>query len=292
MNFQYYANDAQKPSPLGFITLERFLNAIRSPKSETKLLLEQIADASKKGDIALKSELKKGLYAFTPCVHVKERRKYSDITRFTGLTVLDFDKIDYAKEFKQFLFDTYSSIIAVWLSPSGKGVKALVSIPIVDTIEEYKSYFYGLASEMQKYKGFDSTTQNAVLLLFIGYDKDILIREKPTVWRIKGIKKNEFSKSEVISVDITPTDKQGEWVVNWITQKVQSINDNAHPTIRDCCVSLGGYVASGYLGYYDALNLVKSLIANNSYMQKGISGYQKTAEQSINIGLQKPIIFV
>ena len=79
MRFQYYSNNATQPMPLGFISLDRFINGIRSPKQSTVDLLDKIAKASTEGDMTLKSELKKGLYAFTPCVHVKEKRKYSDI---------------------------------------------------------------------------------------------------------------------------------------------------------------------------------------------------------------------
>lgn len=292
MRFQYYTNDAEQPKPIGFVSLDSFLYGIKSPKEETKQLLEKVAQASQNKDMKLKAELKKQLYAFTPCVHVKEKRKYTDITQFTGLAVLDFDKIENAYEFKEFLFETYSSIIACWISPSKKGIKALIKIPVVSSILEYKSYFYGIASYMQMYKGFDITTQNAVLLLFMSYDKDILIRDNYTEWDIKGIKKNDFDTSKVISIpDIKPTDKQGEWVINWITNKIQSIVDEAHPQLRNACVSLGGYVASGYIEHHNAVSLTDSLITQNGYMQKGIIGYQKTAHQAIIAGISKPLNF-
>jgi len=42
---------------------------------------------------------------------------------------------------------------------------------------------------MEVYNGFDPTTQNASLLLFIGWDKDILIRKDYSTW--KGRVKNK-----------------------------------------------------------------------------------------------------
>ena len=145
---------------------------------------------------------------------------------------------------------------------------------------------------MQKYNGFDATTQNAVLLLFIGYDKDILVRNDYTTWNIKGTKHNDFDKAEVIPIsDFDTTDRQTEWVVNNFKKQVEGINDEAHPQIRSYSVALGGYVSGGYISYSDAVSLAHSLISSNSYMQKGVAGYQKTAEQSIKIGMQKPIKF-
>lgn len=291
ITFQYYNNRATSPEPLGFVTIDSFLSSIKNPKDNMKKILKDIQEASNKGDKNLKAELKTQLYSFTPCVHVNKRRAYSDIIKFTGLTVLDFDKIDNAKDLKQFLFKTYSSIIACWLSPSGKGVKAFVKIPVCESIDEYKSYFYGLASEMEIYKGFDATTQNAVLPLFIGWDNEILIRKDFTTWNIKGNKINNFTQSESKPIQVTVSNKQTEWVVEWFKDKINSITGDGHPQLRDNSVTLGGYVGSGYLSYVDAINLVNRLIENNSYLQKGVSGYQKTAKQAIEVGITKPLRF-
>jgi len=292
MNFQYYSNSAHSPNPLGFVDINKFWKAISDPKQETKDLLSKIRDASKLGDKKLKATLKQHLYSFTPCVHVKARRAYDDIIKFTGITVLDFDKIGYAAEFKNFLFHTYGSVIGAWLSPSGLGVKAFVKIPVVNKIEEYKKYFYGLASEMEIYKGFDATTQNAVLPLFIGYDKDVLVRDDYTTWNIKGSKIGSFDSSKVVSVPaIDVSNNKKAWVVNWFKNKINDIVTDGHPQLRDSSVALGGYVGSGYINYIEALQLVFSLIDSNDYLQKGVSGYKKTAEQALKMGTTKPLTF-
>ena len=293
IRFQYYANDVEFSGAKGFITLNQFLETIKNPKQETKDLLQKIQQASIDGDIKLKSDLKKHLYSFTPDVIVKEKRRYEDVLKYTGLCVLDFDKIDNPIGFKEFLFNEYRCIIAAWLSPSKKGIKALVKIPVVKTKQEFKEYSYGLSAEMQIYKGFDIVVNNAVLLLFIGWDKDILIRNNAETWTKKGRKVNDFD-SKLIK-DFKPvneiTSAQSEWVINWYSGIINSINDNGHPQVRDYSVSLGGYAAGGYLSMLDAINLAESLISQNSYLQKGVSGYQKTARQSIQLGFTKPLTF-
>ena len=292
MKFQYYSANATKPEPVGFIELDLFFDRIKNPSDKTKETLLKIEQATKDGNKELKSDLKKTLYGFTPSATFDKRRAYSDIINFTGLAVLDFDKIDYVKEFKEHLFNTYKSIIATWISPSKKGIKAFVKIPVVETIEQFKEYFYGLASYMQYYNGFDSTTQNASLLLFMGYDENILIRKDYTTWTIKGEKKNEFSKSKIVPLkDNKPTDLQSKWVFDWYSDKINGISSEGHPIVRDNSVSLGGYVGGGYLTYHEAVNLAEHLITTNSYLQKGVSGYIKTAIQSINLGMTKPLTF-
>lgn len=293
IKFQYYSNDVEFSGAKGFVTLNQFLETIKNPKQETKDLLLKIRQASMAGDLKLKSELKKHLYSFTPDVIVKEKRRYEDVVAYTGLCVLDFDKIENPCGFKDFLFNEYKCIIATWLSPSKKGVKALVKIPIVKTKQEFKSYTYGLSAEMQIYEGFDIVLNNAVLLLFIGWDKDILIRQNALTWIKKGRKVNDFDTRQMkeFKKSDTITSKQSEWVINWYSDVINSINDNGHPVLRDNSVTLGGYVGGGYLSMFDAINLAECLVSQNSYLQKGISGYQKTARQSIQLGMTKPLTF-
>jgi len=291
--FQYYNNKVVSSCPEGFITLNRFLDTIKNPKQETKDLLNKIVKASKNEDKKLKSELKKRLYSFTPCVIVDKQRTYESIIYYTGLAVLDFDKIDNVIEFKEFLFNEYKQIIAAWLSPSKKGIKALVKIPIVKTKEEFKSYSWGLSAEMEIYKGFDIVVNNAVLLTFIGYDKDILIRDNAEMWTKKGIQINSFDLSKVkpfVQKD-NVTSNQTDWVVNLVKEKINNIYDNGHPTLRGVSVMLGGYVSGGYVSQLDAIHLMENLIMSNRYLQKGVSGYIKTAKQAIYLGMKKPLSF-
>ena len=286
IKFQYYNNDAKDPKPQGYVSLKGFLNSLKYPKPQMKELLDRISKSSGEE----KSNLKTKLFSFTPCVIIKDRRAYSDILSFTGLTVLDFDKIDYAEEFKHYLFETYGSIIAAWVSPSGKGVKAFVKIPIVKSIDEYKKYFYGLASEMEIYKGFDGTTQNAVLPLFIGHDPELLMRDNYTEWNITGSKKGSFDPPKQIVAPASSVSKT-QWVIDWYTQRISDIVDNGHPQLISNSLTLGGYVGGGLIDYQDAISLSHRCISLNSYLQKGVSGYIKTAESAIKLGTTKPLTF-
>lgn len=292
IRFQYYKNNVNSSVPVGFITLDRMFESIRNPKPEMKELLTKIQNASNEGNIELKTKLKENLYAFTPAVIVEGSRKYDNVKKYTGLAVLDFDKIDNAIEFKKYLFNEYPQIIASWLSPSKKGVKGIVKIPEAKNKQEFKSYTFGISAEMEIYKGFDIAINNAVLLMFIGWDENILIRDNPETWTRKGIKINDFENTSPKPVmNIHSTDKQKEWVVNWYTNKINAIIDNGHPQLRDNSVSLGGYVGAGYISLFEAISLSEYLIANNPYLKKGVPGYQKTAKQSINLGLSKPLYF-
>src|SRR3989304_490792 len=134
MIFNYYPAVISKSTPLGDITLDRFISSIKYPKKKILDIFYKIEEASMNGDKQEKARLKSNLYYFTPCVYVKDGRKYENIINWTGLLALDFDKLPskkYAEEERDSIFSEYKFIIASWISPSRLGVRALVKIPVV-----------------------------------------------------------------------------------------------------------------------------------------------------------------
>lgn len=294
--FQYYKNDIHSSNPLGFVSLRHFINAHINPKPETVKLLNEIKYCTEKGDAQGKAKLKEQLYSFTPCVIIKPgtSRRYANIKSFTGLMVLDFDKINNAIAFKEFLFSEYQEIIAAWVSPSGKGVKAFVKIPIVTSTDEFKSYYFGIASEMFQYNGFDESGQNSVLPLFISFDYNLLYRNDAETWNTKGIKVNDFTTPITTPVhrlpdNYIPNSNDEGAIIGIIKSGMDKIKDNGHPQLRSLCLAVGGYVASGYISEYTALGEINKLIEQHDYLKKGIRGYQRTAQWAVRVGQSKPL---
>lgn len=289
MKFQYYSNSIQSSKAIGYVTIDKFIQSTANPKPEVKKRFLDIVDASTNGDLKRKAELKVGLFSFTPCVNVSEFRRYADIIAFTGLLVLDFDKIPNAIEFKEYLFTSYDFIFAAWLSPSKQGVKAFVNIPIVKTPDEFKEYFFGIASEMEQYNGFDPTGQNCVLPLFQSWDPDLLFRTTAKYWDVKGFKKNSFSKIPIPITPINQDSKHVKIILKIIDTGIDKITENGHPQLRGLCAAIGGYIANNYIEFQTAINYIDNKIVGNGYLKKGISGYQKTARWAINSGIQSPL---
>lgn len=291
ISFQGYRQPVTNIKPKQLITLNDYLYFTAEPGGKTLDVFHEIALAEAAGNNKLKAELKqKHLWYTTPCVVIDPIRNYKSIKYFTGLLVLDFDHIDYAQEFKYFLFHEYKFIIAVWLSPSKRGVKCLVRIPIVQTVVEFKEYYYGIAAEMEQYNGFDSSGQNCVLPLFQSYDPDLLDRDDAETWTIRGIKRGDFTLAPVRpthKIEVTDRDKQ--IILKIIDSGFSNIVDYGHPPLRSLCITLGGYVASGYIEEYEALQIVNNRIECHPYLSKGIYGYQRTAIWAIRIGQNKPL---
>jgi hypothetical protein len=284
--FQYYGNEINSSRPQGTVTLYQFIRSTRNPKPETLDLFRRIAEATIAGDMELKARLKEKLYSFTPCVVVSEFRRKNCIKAFTGILVLDFDKIDFAEEFRDYLFDIYDCIIAAWVSPSKRGTKALVNIPVVENLDEFKSYYFGIAAEMDQYKGFDSSGQNAVLPLFQSFDPELRVRDDPAYWTQKGIMRGAKPSTPA---PVTNYTRDAERVGKMIRTGINKIVDNGHPQLRSICLSVGGYVANNYIDYSEAIQLIDYLIEQNGYLSKGVPGYKKTALWALNQGTHNPL---
>lgn len=290
--FQFYPARVDTNRPIDWITLEQFIVRTTNPDEKTKQVFNTIAQAEKDGDMEKKARMKQNyLHYFTPCVYVRNYRRYKDIIRFTGLAVLDFDHIDNALDLKSFLFYEYKQIIASWLSPSKRGVKCLVKIPVVKSVDEFKEYYYGLSEEMEIYNGFDGTGQNAVLPLFQSWDANLMYRDDAETWSAKGIKHNSFENSEPLEKPvINDPGKYTERVVKIITSGVNKITDVGHWDLRGTALAAGGYVCSGYIDQLDAVKLMDSLIDSHPYLRQKAATYKKTIRWGISVGQNKPII--
>lgn len=282
--FNYYHADIEKSKPLGIVSVMDFFKAIENPKPHIKSIYEEIYKCEMEGDMTRKAELKTKLYSFTPCVIIHGRRRYEDISKFTGLMMLDFDHIDNASEFKAYLFNTYNFIIGTWLSASKRGVRALVNIPVVDSVEEFKQYFEGLKHfEMGRYIGFDSAPKNCVLPLFLSYDPDIYIGDTEHVWNTKY---TPLPQTPIIQYKYTGNPNKIEKITK---SAIDKITENGHPQLRAASFVLGGYVGAGYIGQDEAIQLIDHLIETNPYLSIKPPVYKKTAREMIEQGKNQPL---
>lgn len=291
--FQYYPANIKQTKPIGSISLLNYLNAIKHPKEEILTLFKKIELASLNGDLKEKDRLKSKLYYFTPCVLTNfNERRYVNITSWTGLMVVDIDKIDkeLAVEFKKYLFEKYKFFVAVFLSASKKGIKGIVRIPVCQSIDEFKSYFYGLMDEFQYYKGIDFSSKNCILANYLTYDDDLLYRIDAEVWDKKGIQINEFKEAVEFKPLENITQDDTKECADIISKLIDKIVDNGHGQVVSAASLLGGMVGSHYINQTDANNLIRSLISSNNYLSKGTSGYIKTALTMIEKGKQSPIL--
>jgi len=289
ITFNYYNANIKSTRILGLISLQKFHETIRNPKKSVMELLIRIRETDDKIE---KSDLKERLYSFTPCVVCKEYRRYSDILSFTGLMVLDFDfktkTFEHSLEFKEIL-KNYNFIHSAWLSSSGKGVRAFVKIPICKSVDEFKSYFNYIhyKHELGSVDGFDKAPDNAVLPLFISYDKDLYINEDSII-----LKQTYIAPITPYKAPIFTNNTIGVYnpkaVHTILLQNLNKITDNGHRPLRAISYTLGGYVSYGYIYKEEAIEMICKIIESHYYLKKNIKTYQTTARTMIIKGMCNP----
>jgi len=296
----YYSGNIHFSKVIGYISLEKFIDVIKNPKPKTTYIINQIKIAEANNDIELKRTLKQQLYSFTPAVviPINKQRNYNNIVEFTGLMQIDLDHIETEQEavsIKYHLFENYKQIVCAFLSPSRKGVKALLKIEKPKDIEHYKALHKGMVNTFEEYSYLDLITKNAVLPMFLSIDNNILYRsyDEATTWTYCDYTETKYTHLNISNVkkETTPQTSDKQRVINIIKNRIDRILDNGHPQVRSTSLILGSRVAAGYISMYEARELIKDLIYTNNYLQKNINGYIKTANWAINEGTKCPLYF-
>ena len=293
ISFSYFPANIKITKPLGEVTLWQMLEGIKKPKPEMVELFKKIEKASSEGDLRLKAELKSHLYYFLVCVKTDGLgRSYKNVKSFSHLGILDFDNLEpeHAKAFQKYLFETYPYIISTFLSASKKGVKAVVNFPLVNSVEEFKTVFYGLAAEMEQYAGFDGSPQNPCLPFYLCYSPELLYRDNATVFSERGYKLNEMKPYEG---DFEPienvSEEDREHIKNILKRSMEKITDSGHFIVRSASLLAGGFTGAGYFTLDEMGEFMHELIDEIPYLSKGVSGYKKTCNDMLVIGVNSPL---
>lgn len=112
---------------------------------------------------------------------VFEYRSLAGIKEHSGLCILDFDKFNTAQDaidFKNSISDD-NYIFSCWISPSGKGIKALVKIPA--DIQKHKEYFKSLKN-YYNHPNWDDSGSDVSRFCFESFDPDLFINNNSLLW--------------------------------------------------------------------------------------------------------------
>jgi hypothetical protein len=201
--------------------LERIKDgAVREQIKEVRAALTQEEKNKAKGELS----------AVTFAGTFKTRAK-SGLKQASGLAILDFDKPNNLTELKAKLKkDPYT--FSVWISPSGKGLKALVKIPVVANNDEYASYYLSLVDYFNWTGCIDTSGQDVSRLCFESYDPDIFINYDSETYR--DFKKKEVFENEalgvVTNIPITDQDEIANRLMIWFRKhfKADQRNNSFH----------------------------------------------------------------
>lgn len=206
--------DIKETSQPFYRTIDVVLERIKQGSSRD--LVKQIRGEK---DKTKRNVLKQSLPAI--CFSGKfSKRSDSSITDHSGFICLDFDGYksnkDLLEEKERLSKDKY--VYSVFVSPSGKGLKALVKIPT--DLDNHKNYFNSLENYFNS-EYFDTTSKNISRVCYESYDPLIFINEISNTW--DTINEKDYQEvvkhRDVPTIPITDENKIIEILVKWWENK-------------------------------------------------------------------------
>jgi hypothetical protein len=214
-------------------------------------------------------------------------RNDQSIIEHSGMCVLDFDSLpsfEAAKEFRNEIFQ-HDWVIAAFVSPSGRGVKAVVKIP--SDVESHSGHYSALIRELQE-GGYDidTTSRNISRLCFVSYDEGLLYREDATIysnWLEVETKEQPLPPQTWRVAESTNKD-----VLDICINMIKGSVDGAkHNVLLRASKLAGGYISGGHIKEQDAISALEFAISNKDV--KDLRAAKKTITDGIKFGKQYPI---
>ena len=233
-----------------FRNLEVVLDRIKDGAS--KDLVKQIRKEKNKTE---RNEIKKQLPAI--CFSgTFNKRNDGSIIEHSGYICLDFDGYANNKELllnkESLIKDKY--VRAVFISPSGNGLKVIVCIP--QDVENHLQYFNSLEKHFNS-EYFDKTSKNISRVCYESYDPLIHINTKSKTW--DKIEEQQYTEvvmhRDPLTIPITDENKIVEILIKWWAKKYPMVEGQRNQNVFVLAMafndyginkSLAGYVLNGY----------------------------------------------
>ena len=205
----------------------------------------------------------------------ESKREDASLSKYSGFLVLDFDKCDAQAKKLQLMADPY--VYACWISPSGKGVKAIVVCP-----RKFQNHYAYYDALIDRYPELDTTSKSISRLCFESYDPELHVNKKASLWD-KMITKEQRDK-----VAVARDQRRNNKIVDIARTMVRNAPDGEkHDTLIKASKLLGGYVATGRVQESEAFDVLMDEIQQRDI--KSISNAKEAIEAGLSYGKTAPL---
>jgi hypothetical protein len=243
-------------------TVGYFLDRIKNGSPATENVLKYRETEDKKYKMALPAATFSGTFSY---------RAKDKFISFSQLACLDFDKftteqqaIDYKNEI---IKDEHC--FSAFISPSGKGVKALFKL--IDSLKDYESLYLALCKKFDN-ANLDSNTKDISRLCLESYDPDIYVNENAKEWsKLEVSDYNELSKNTYdVIVPLRSESRIIDLLQTWFDKKFSVSEGGRNDSIYRFASAMNCY----------GINEITATSYLSKYAQKGFTA--KEIEQSVN----------
>lgn len=290
ISFQWYANGIKTIRPNGNITLRQLINAVISPKSEMIEAFKLIQEAGARGDKAEKDRLKaEKLFFTTPSAIFDPIRNYDSIIKFRPFAIFEYDDIPHAEELRDYIFEKRKDCIFAFTSPSLTGTKFIFHTELPTSISHYKSLWFGIAHDLDKFINLDLSNERCTQPLYNSYDPSAKFREDAIQSTAKGYKENAFIPFVgEIEIPEEVNEEDVEECFKLISHLIDRIDSSGHNQVISTAFLAGGLCPFYGIPQDDMWSFLEDKIRSNDYLAKGTVGYLKSAQTMYNKGILNP----
>ena len=250
------------------------LNRIKDGKNSE--LVKRIRSEKNKSE---RNELKKKLPSI--CFSgIFNKRSDSALVEHSGLICLDFDGYEKKKDLTEdrLKFEKNKFVFAVFVSPSGNGLKVLVKIP--RDSENHTKYFNSLKKHFAS-PYFDTTSKNVSRVCYESFDKQLYVNENSKIWI--NFEEDEYEEKHLSQgqplIKITDESKIVEILLKWWQTKYPMVEGQRNHNV---------YVIAQAMNEFGINKSTASIICNN-YATKDFSSAE--IETTINSAYSKTHLF-
>lgn len=227
---------------------------------------------------------------------VFEYRSLAGIKEHSGLIILDFDKFETCQDaidFRNSISDD-DYIFSCWISPSGKGVKALVKIP--KDIENHKEYFKALKN-YYNHPNWDDSGSDVSRFCFESYDSDLFINENSKLWDKIDLPELEDIGSKNVSIAIKSDNLIITNLLKWFNNKYTMADGQRNNNLFKLASAFNDFginknVAEQTLLQYQTKDFDSKeilLLLNSAYKKNNSFGTKFFEDKSIKQKIEKQI---
>jgi len=292
ISFQWYQNGIKTIRPSGYITLRQLINAIISPKPEMVEAFKLIQEAGARGDKSEKDRLKaEKLFFTTPSAIFDPIRNYDSVKGFTPFAVYEYDDIDFCDELRDYIFEKRKDCIFAFSSPSKTGCKFIFLFAEIPTsIEHYKSLWFGIAHDLDKFIKLDLSNERCTQPLYNSYDPNAKFREDAVGVLKRGYKINAVKDVDISQIELPEevSEEDVQQCFSLISYLIDRIESSGHNQVVSTSFTASGLCAFYGIDTNEMWDLLENKIRDNTYLSKGTEGYLKTAKTMFNRGINFP----
>ena len=183
------------------------------------------------------------------------KRADSSLILHSGLICLDLDGYSKKKELEEdrAKFKKSKFVYAVFVSPSGNGLKVLVQIP--PEADNHKKYFNALNKHFAS-PHFDTTSKNVSRVCYESSDPHLYVNEKSKLW--EKLEEEEYQEKHLAQgqplLKITNESKIVEILLKWWTAKYPMTEGRRNHNV---------YVIAQAMNEFGIIRSTASIICNN-----------------------------